>query len=84
MSKPKPTLMYSRNQKRKHKVITLQKNYSKLHVQCVLYTRTTKTTNGTTQNYTPYYTKLCYTTDKPPMHETDTCKPSKLHTNPTQ
>ena len=31
-----------------------------------------KTTNATTQNYRPYYTKLRYTTDKLPVHTTDT------------
>ena len=61
--------MYSRNQKSEHNVITVQK-YSKTTV-CTTHVLH-KTTNATTQNYRPYYTKLCYTTDKLPVHVTDT------------
>ena len=48
--------------------ISENKNPSKITHYTVLH----KTTNATTQNYRPYYTKLHYTTDKLPTHATDT------------
>ena len=77
--------MYSRSQKKKRNVITLQKDYRKTTVRTthVLY----KTINRTTQNYRPYYTKLRYTdntTDKLSACTHNRHKPNKLHTNPTQ
>ena len=62
---------YSRSQKKKRNVITLQKNYRNTTVRTthVLH----KTTNHTTQNYRPYYTELRYihnTTDKLSVHAT--------------
>ena len=64
--------IYSRNQKRKRNVITLQKTTEQL--QCATYVLH-KTTDHTTPNYRPYYTKLRYTdytTYKLSTHATDT------------
>ena len=66
--------VYSKSQRKKRNVITLQKDYRKLAT-----VRTThvlhKTTNRTTPNYRLYYTKLHYTDnamDKLSAHATDT------------